>query len=242
MVYHVAALDPTAEQAHMLAHGARIILQPHQLGCGHEVHLTTTQAQRLAKSHKMGKSAHLRLSEAQLRHHRTHGSGFFSDLVRKVKGAARKAYAVAQPLLAPHAEAIKQRAIQAATNVASHQLGRATNAISARIGKAEQRLSGHQGEGIFDDIMGGIGQVAQAAAPFVPMIAGLGVKPRRQRAVRHAQHAGEGIFDDILGGIGKVAQTVAPIALPLAQTLIQKRFGGGVHKRAPRKAGAGLWN
>ena len=236
MVYHAASLNPTAEQAHMLAHGARVIFKPHQIGCGHEVYLTATQAARIAKSHRAGKSAHLRLSEAQLRHHRTHGSGFFSDLVRKVKGAARSAYSVAQPLLASSVgQALQAKAVDAAGSFAKRKLGL------------------QQGEGIFDDIMGGIGQVAKIAAPFavplmqramggcVPIVRpqpqrGFGVRASHRRA---AHHQGEGIFDDIMGGIRTVAQTVAPIALPLAQTLIQRRMGGSVQKRAPR--GAGLW-
>lgn len=296
MAYHAASLNPTTEQAHMLAHGARIILKPHQIGCGHAVYLTATQATRIAKSHRAGKSAHLRLSEAQLRHHRTHGTGFFSDLVRNVKGAARSAYAIAQPLLdTPAGQALKQRAIEGATNLAQQQLGKVASAVQRRFGGAiHPQHRGQHGEGIFDDIMGGIGTVAKTIGPFAPLLMGIGapkvarksrarhpaaqhgegifddimggigkvaqvaapfalpllqkrfggaVAPRRAPQRRHAQmQQGEGIFDDIMGGIGSVAQAVAPIAMPFAQSMLQKRFGGGVKKRAPRKAGGGLFD
>lgn len=100
-------LDLNNSQLYKLAGGNAVKIMPKMLtGNGFAVGLTDAQKKRLVARCQSGnglvpRGTSLKLTKKQLQHHMQHGTGIFSDLVRKIWGYTKQAYTVAKPFVKP---------------------------------------------------------------------------------------------------------------------------------------------
>ena len=179
MPYHHHKIGFTHAQAHTLSHGGSIMLKHHHLHGEHEIHLTKTQLTKLHKSHAEGKGMKLHLSNAQLKHHVKHGSGFFGNILKTVKTQGVKL-----------AKDLAKQGLQAGLNYGADK-GKEfiSNKINEKLGEKKE-----EGSGLFDwagplaSGLNNIGnQLVDNAIPIALTAAthGGGVKKKRGRPRKH---------------------------------------------------------
>jgi hypothetical protein len=188
MVYHLAQMNPTEGQMSDLCQGEEIKLGHHHLQGEIPMFLTTAQVRKAMKSHSAGKGCTMKMTMAQLKHHATHGTGFFSDLIRKginfARPYARKGLAAGARYLEnkvadlAHLNPPKEGTGFLSDLIGSIGLGVAPPHMSRQTGQQK----GMQGEGFLSDALSSIG---------------LGVAPKKRGAKK-----GKGVFGDILRGAG----------------------------------------
>jgi hypothetical protein len=189
MVYHHAPMNPTNGQMSDLINGEEIKLGPHHLQGEIPIFLTTAQARKAMKALAAGKGCTLKMSMAQLKHHATHGTGFFSDLVRKginfARPYARKGLAAGARYLEnkvadlAHLNPPKEGTGFLSDLIGSIGLGVAPPHMARQTGQQKNCM---QGEGFLSDALSSIG---------------LGVAPKK-----NGKKQGKGVFGDILRGAG----------------------------------------
>src|SRR5690349_18113556 len=90
-MYHKVNLNLHQKHAEKLQQSKKVAISQKHLNGTHchpegsaELHLTKNQIQRIKSQITKGKSAQLALSKKQISHHIQHGSGWFSDSLRKI--------------------------------------------------------------------------------------------------------------------------------------------------------------
>jgi hypothetical protein len=195
MVYHHAPMNPTNGQMSDLINGEEIKLGPHHLQGEIPIFLTTAQARKAMKALAAGKGCTLKMSMAQLKHHATHGTGFFSDLVRKginfARPYARKGLAAGARYLEnkvadlAHLNPPKEGSGFLSDLIGSIGLGVAPPHMQRQVGQQKNCM---QGEGFLSDALSSIG---------------LGVTPKKKG--KHAfqgKKQGKGVFGDAARWLG----------------------------------------
>ncbi len=107
MVYHKYGLKLSMPQIRKLANGDTIRINPNHHGGTQIAHLTKTQLKKLAKALAAKKGTNLKLSVAQLNHHRKigkSGGNIFGSIGNFFKGAYEKVVKPAAKWVADHPE------------------------------------------------------------------------------------------------------------------------------------------
>ena len=91
MSYQPYHLQMPMEQIKKLSKGQTVRVDPKHHGGSAVAYLTKPQIAKLKKAHAGKKGANLRLSQAQIRHHKKVGGSFFGDLWSGIKSGVSKA-------------------------------------------------------------------------------------------------------------------------------------------------------
>jgi hypothetical protein len=205
-----------------LSRGEQVKLAHHHLEGAMPMFLTTAQVRKAITAHSSGKGCTMKMSMAQLKHHAKHGTGFFSDLVRKginfARPYARKGLAAGARYLEnkvadfAHLNPPKEGTGFLSDLIGSIGLGVApphmarqtgqqkgegflSDALSSiGLGVAPKKRAAKKGKGVFGDAARWLGH---AGVNGLVGLTGLGVKPRAKRAKK-----GEGFFGNLLTQVG----------------------------------------
>lgn len=165
MVYHKHGLTLSPLQIKSLASGKTVRLKHSNLVGPHQVHLTLTQLKKLKKAHEAKKGSDLKLSSAQLAHHRRVGGSIFDDIWSGLKSAGEFAYnKILKPVGTKVLEdVIVPRASAKASDIASSFLTKQglgvkkpRKARAKKVATALPLTTDINGGNVFDDIWSGI--------------------------------------------------------------------------------------
>lgn len=196
MVYHEHSLNLEPQHMTKMSKGMTVTLKPHHMEHGpHKIHLTMQQVNRMHKAKAENKGMRLKMSNAQLRHNRLHGSGFFDT----IKGLAKTAINsdVGKSLINKGKEAglnLLNKGIDKAAGYVQDKTGfdtsgiagMAKNAASNIADKTLAKVSEHlNGSGTVSSVLGSIPIIGSFLGPIASMFGG-SISPAKAHSIAKA--------------------------------------------------------
>jgi hypothetical protein len=224
MVYQLYGLSLTKNQVKSLGDGLTVKLAHKNLSGSHPVYLTTTQLNKINKALSTGKGVTLKMSMAQLKHAHRHGGSIFSTL----KNWGNKFVSAIKPVMSyvnntfvrPNASRLKDAGMQMARDVivprlqsrlnglvnqgvdrAGQYVDQGLRSVGAGVKKKSKNVKHPvNGSGFFDDVLSGVGSVANTIAPIaIPIVTSLLTKKLTGQGAKKKVKSGKGVLDgDVL--------------------------------------------
>lgn len=228
--YKTYNLDLKEHQHDSLAEGKRIKLKPEQLHGGTDtVYLTATQIKNIESAKAAGKGITLQFSKTQLRHQEKHGSGRFTDFLKrsanKVWEQTKKA---AKWVAQTHGDKIKSYANEQAGRQIDRGIQYAQDKVQGLTNRLPEQVNMLVGS-VLDDAL----HLAQNGSKR--QIESY-LNELHQKHGRGIAHVGAGLFDflgkDVGGFLNTLGNTALGVAMPIVSAVagnrLNRALGGGL--------------